>query len=206
MEHIVAYHYTSVEKFERIVKSNFLRFSRLEDANDRRERYAKLNDEIFSSHHYICTCTRYNNAALWYHYADKHNGVCIELNIPEQLFHAVRINYKTPNTINKNNINITPEEAKQYLSHKSKCWIYEEENRLFYIGDNKKQDKEGYFGIDNCLTYISKIILGNNLSIENLSKETITYLKSLKEHNKLYIISWEKEDGTPIKCLNPLLK
>lgn len=205
MEDIVAYHYTSVEKFEKIIESNFLRFSRLEDANDKRERYAGLNDDIFSSHYYISTCAQFNNAAMWYHYANKHNGVCIEFKFPAQTFEVVSIDYETPYSIDKNKIGITPEEAKEYLSHKSKCWIYEEEKRLFYIKKDKKQDKEDYYGMDNCLDYIGKIILGNNVNVDNLSEKTISFLKSIKGKNELYVISWEREDGRLVECLNPSL-
>ena len=70
---------------------------------------------------------------MWYHYANIHNGVCIELKIPKHMFEVVKMGYDTKYTIDRNKIHITTEEAKKFLSHKSICGKYEDEKRIFYI-------------------------------------------------------------------------
>lgn len=110
------FHYTNIQTFEAIVKSGFWRFSSLEDANDKRERYSNLNDDIFAECHYICASRNNTNAALWHHYANKHNGVCIEIEISSKDWKPTEIKYDGKRQ-DLNDASITIDEAREYLTH-----------------------------------------------------------------------------------------
>lgn len=192
------YHYTSISAFESIIKSDFWRFSSLEFANDKRERYADLNDDSFSKCHYLCTSEDNNNPVLWYHYTNKYNGVCLKLDLKDDDFDFIRIKYDH-HSIRKN-IKVPENKAKEYLSHKSKHWAYENEIRAFYKGEPDELD--GMLGIKNAKDLIKNIVIGNDVKYDTLTKETISYLKTFLNAKKLYGIFWEDGEGKTIN-INP---
>lgn len=197
------YHYTKISNFESIIQSDFLRFSNISNANDKRERYAELNDDIFKKCYYFCTTKCNVNAALWHHYANEHNGVCLELNLPDEDFDFNPIEYDGM-IEDLNEVGISIGNARRFLSHKSKYWMYEEEIRAFY----KKipsVDNEGAYGINNASKYINSVVVGNGVRYEGLGEKTINTLKELKAKKKLFVISWYEGVGKVIENLSPKL-
>lgn len=82
-----------------------------------------------------CFTRDYRNYLMWSHYANKHQGVCLESEVkPNALsdrYIVERINYsKTlPNLLNTNS---SDEQAKTFLLTKIRPWKYEKEVRLLY--------------------------------------------------------------------------
>lgn len=198
------FHYTNIQTFEAIVKSGFWRFSSLEDANDKRERYSNLNDDIFAECHYICASRNNTNAALWHHYANKHNGVCIEIEISSKDWKPTEIKYDGKRQ-DLNDASITIDEAREYLTHKSHCWRYEDEIRLFF-NNTPCKDNEGYIGIKDGLKLIKSVTIGNGVKYNQISENAIRYLKSLNQKNALFAISWNQGEGNIIENLSPILQ
>jgi hypothetical protein len=118
-----------------------------------------------------------NHPAMWAHYADNSNGVCIVIdkeafiaknkNILEKHFCKFEdVEYSLFNTPNDEQIDFkaeTPEEfimknwqALFFLKHKD--WENEDEHRLFIM------DYEGKLSIDGCIKYI---VLGRKLFLDN---------------------------------------
>lgn len=120
--------------------------------------------------HKICALTKnYHNPILWAHYANSFKGVCIEVEINEEILNPYEIRYLpfTPIVTNEyDNIINFPQEPDQWaisaLTRKFEDWAYEEEVRLLnnndspYIEDGV-QIKSILFGVHTSDTY-KKII------------------------------------------------
>lgn len=82
-----------------------------------------------------CFSKYYNEFLMWSHYADNHNGICIEVEIDDVLCSQNRIKIKDIEY--KNNIqmllkgNGTTPDAIELLSKKITKWEYEKEVRVF---------------------------------------------------------------------------
>ena len=95
-------------------------------------------------------------------------------------------------------------DAQNFLSHKTKCWRYEEETRCFFIGQPDFEDD--FAGIKNFLPLIKSIIIGNAFEYHLLSNETIQFLNKLKNDKNLYSISWYQGAGTKLIFQSPKLQ
>lgn len=78
-------------------------------------------------HTYICSLSKsYNNTLLWSHYADSHQGCCIEVEVTSPL--------QCSDVMYDPNLPVptgSPSDTIDVLSHKSPYWKYEDEVRYF---------------------------------------------------------------------------
>ena len=193
------FHYTSFDNFMKIIQSMSLRSSplfRMNDLNEANldfiqwdnflmtldaERYVKNECSV------ICFSKNYshgtycqegsNHPALWAHYADNSNGVCIVLDRDSLLeinrelllsifyrFESVKYDFNcAPNIpIIKEGLNIsefTHKYYKELFFKKHTDWSYEGEERFFV------EKSEVYLDIKGAIKYI---VLGGKVSKENL--------------------------------------
>jgi len=71
-----------------------------------------------------CFSTDYRHTLLWSHYADSHQGCCLEVEVTSKLKpHEVNYSPDTPNAARDN--------IERILTHKSTYWQYEKEVRFF---------------------------------------------------------------------------
>ena len=195
------FHYTSLESFKKILEDLTLlpsSFERLNDMNEGNVHNMNLSQNfmvMYNTDKYIkekCRIISFsqnydvngfgqegtNHPAMWAHYADNSNGVCIVIdkeafiaknkNILEKHFCKFEdVEYSLFNTPNDEQIDFkaeTPEEfimknwqALFFLKHKD--WENEDEHRLFIM------DYEGKLSIDGCIKYI---VLGRKLFLDNI--------------------------------------
>lgn len=195
------FHYTKFDKFKLIMKDLTLLPSSFESLNDMNEgnvHNMNLSQNfmlMYNTDKYIkekcriiCFSQNYdvngfgqegtNHPAMWAHYADNSNGVCIVIdkeafiaknkNILEKHFYKFEdVEYSLFNTLNDEQIDFkaeTPEEfimknwqALFFLKHKD--WENEDEHRLFIM------DYEGKLSFDGCIKYI---VLGRKLFLDNI--------------------------------------
>ena len=134
-----------------------------------------LNEKLSKSGIFSCSHNRHSRALrqpwLWSHYADKHKGICLIYNIPDQYvldqaMAAVPMDYKSNPLINfflkwgKSSRKLTAREfnddlAKKYLSIKDECWSYEDEYRLI-------KENPGEFQIER--SFLKYVCFGLNTS------------------------------------------
>ena len=194
------FHYTRLEKLLEILKDLSLQPSSFEKLNDLNEgKVSNINmDENFlvmygaekyinEKCHILCFSQNYNikihgicirqegtnHPAMWAHYADNSNGVCIVIDkkafvkknksILNSYFHKFKnVKYSYFNTPNDNYINKRATTAQDFIKDnwealfflKHKDWEEEDEHRLFIM------DYDGKLSIDGCIKYI---VLGWNL-------------------------------------------
>jgi len=86
---------------------------------------------------------------MWAHYGDKHNGVCLRFDVPDEL--VMQVSYE-PSRLkfdidpSKHNAGVTPEMVKSILLTKFEAWRYENEYRV--MSDLKTKDEDGRYYAD----------------------------------------------------------
>lgn len=128
-----------------------------------------------------CFSTDYRNTLLWSHYADSHQGCCLEVDVTSKL-EPYLVNYSQDIPEATRNI-------EEILTHKSMYWKYEKEVRYFKneILDNGNKAKPwihikikkvllGYrMSKTDVKFYISLIhsILGDNVEVRQINREEL---------------------------------
>jgi hypothetical protein len=82
----------------------------------------------------FCSLSASNNIDLmWAHYANGNRGICIGVTLKEtrRAGEAYWVNYDGPPNLIHNCDQNTQDRARKILRHKSDCWDYEEEVRVF---------------------------------------------------------------------------
>jgi hypothetical protein len=143
----------------------------------------------------ICCFTRnFNSILMWSHYANKHQGICLEFNKLEGQINTFDIHYTR--NFKKPDLFIDKEEALYHLIYtKSDSWKYERELRSFLkvesneinsrkIKYNPQSLKAIYFGVrseDSFMQQIKEIAIEKNPKIK-------FYRGKLKQHE--FGIDW----------------
>lgn len=153
------YHYTSFCSAECIIKSNKLKFGRLDKMNDVYEAYKHICDknlnadiDIKQIHKALLSYMQlsftqdgiykgYEISAMWGHYAEKGKGVCLVFDkkklikaLPDGLYHDevnYQIDFKGDITIDSSNLSESiGQNTNKFFFIKSKDWKYEQEYRV----------------------------------------------------------------------------
>lgn len=191
------FHFTSLKSFANILEDMTLQLSSFENLNDLNEGnvhnmnmnenfevmyqakdYIKKHCHIlsFSQNYNICGYEQEgsNHPAMWAHYAENSNGVCIVLdketfikknkNILNSHFYRFEdVLYDIFNTPNVESINYNEKTPQEFVKNNYKAlffikhidWKNEDEHRLFIM------DYDGKLSINGCIKYI---VLGEKLS------------------------------------------
>ena len=197
----VLFHYTKFEKFKLIMEDLTLlpsSFERLNDMNEGNVHNMNLSQNfmiMYNTDKYIkekcriiCFSQNYdikgfgqegtNHPAMWAHYADNSNGVCIVIDkeafisknkdIFENHFYKFEdVEYNLFNTPDDEKIDFEAETEQEFIKKnwkplfflKHKDWENEDEHRLFIM------DYDGKLSIDGCIKYI---VLGRKLFLDNI--------------------------------------
>ena len=196
----VLFHYTKFEKFKLIMEDLTLlpsSFERLNDMNEGNVHNMNLSQNfmvMYNTDKYIkekcriiCFSQNYdikgfgqegtNHPAMWAHYADNSNGVCIVIDkeafisknkdiLDNHFYKFEDVKYSLSNTPDDEKIDYeakTPEDFiiknwQDLFFLKHKDWENEDEHRLFIM------DYDGKLSIDGCIKYI---VLGRKLFLDN---------------------------------------
>ena len=194
------FHYTCLESFKKILEDLTLlpsSFERLNDMNEGNVHNMNLNQNfmvMYNTDKYIkekcriiCFSQNYdinsfgqegtNHPAMWAHYADNSNGVCIVIDkeafisknkdiLDNHFYKFEDVKYSLSNTPDDEKIDYeakTPEDFiiknwQDLFFLKHKDWENEDEHRLFIM------DYDGKLSIDGCIKYI---VLGRKLFLDN---------------------------------------
>ncbi len=161
---MIVYYFTSAKYGIENLKRRRLKvsdFSNLNDPfellgiemRDKEVRKAVIFEKLKMSKKYglLCFSEDKYNPVQWAHYADKHKGVCLGLDIPEKKLRKVK--YVTERlareTLNQSDRN------EQLLTTKFNHWSYEQERRLIIKLNDTSINDSGlrfeYFGTDMAL-------------------------------------------------------
>lgn len=120
------------------------------DLSDRTHRMAvRMTRDYFSrTWGMLCFSSNWRDPVLWAHYADKHKGICIGFDIPDEMNITKRVNYVSERLPFPESLSIEHSDALLYTKYSS--WAYEEEVRVFLTIED--QENGLYFrGFDDSL-------------------------------------------------------
>lgn len=194
------FHYTRFERCLEILDNLTLRpssFGGLNDMNEGNVNNMNMNENfmvMYDAEKYInercrllCFTQNYdiegygqegtNHPAMWGHYADNSNGVCIVIDkeafikknqaiLDSHFYRFDDVEYNIFNTPQDDKINYTAKNARDFIKDnwsalfflKHKDWENEDEHRLFIM------DYDGDFSIDGCIKFIA---LGRKLFLDD---------------------------------------
>ena len=146
----------------------------------------------------ICSFSKdYRHTLLWSHYADSHQGCCLEVEVTSKM-HRYEVNYSS--TLPK----AKHDDVIQLLTHKSQYWDYEKECRYIKDDVNDKGNKTRPFlsikiskiflgirmPLNDVRFYTSLIhsILGNDIEVRQIKKEELDtgYIRQQVLSNDLF--------------------
>ena len=211
---MLLYKYFGRNDFEPVARKNLLWFSSLEKANNKRERYSNVSNYLnVSSEKFLCMSCDYANLAMWYHYANRSDGLCVEFSFPEDAFSCVCIEYLNPRIkAEAQRLSNYDMSARDYLSKKSWEWRYEDEVRVFCnVNDYKdlfqlkdeRNDEEGVLDIGN---YTQRIFLGDSFNYAEVQLDAARFLYEKYQYQLLKVLT--KQHGyveSVLDCLSPEL-
>ncbi|MEI0702624.1 DUF2971 domain-containing protein, partial [Brachyspira intermedia] len=201
------YNYTRVNKDTlRSILNNTLWCSNTKNFNDpvdpyirnfRKEEQNKFYDYLLEKIKIACLTTHNDNTLMWSHYADKHQGICIEYDINKILnenndkilikkisYNKIMISYDTFINKQKKSINSvlidnkTIDNITDLFTIKSKEWEYEDEYRILFYDEENKNPNGTLINLP-----IKSICFGVQTSKED--KELVYNLvKSINEKNR----------------------
>jgi hypothetical protein len=115
---------------------------------DLRKAFRETKEELHKNKGLICFSKSWENPVLWSHYADKHRGICLGFDVPDQLLKPVDY---TPNPLKvahdgkRSRPQINQEFMDALLRTKFIDWKYEDEMRVFVQLDHKTIESGLYF-------------------------------------------------------------
>ena len=183
------FHFLSQKWALEALKTQTLKVSKYDDLNDPFELLAMSLDDrasrtvmnetkkkINSELRILCCSQRWQSPLLWGHYADKHKGIALELEIPsssvqEILYEKDRASIDLNALMNSANNAAKFEMLKMYTT-KYNQWSYEEESRIQFT--KNQLVRKGDFDFINLggEVKITGLVLGplNNITKSNIQK------------------------------------
>ncbi len=130
----------------------------------------------------LCLTSSYNNKLMWSHYADSHRGICVTLEVPDELIYPVHytrervyddtdvdtlLKQKNKRAVKKNlekSYNMVKEKKLGYI--KDSTWVYENEYRVVFYND----EREKLIDKTKLKVKVHKVYLGNCIKSDNETK------------------------------------
>lgn len=196
-----AYHLTSEKYALQSMRDFRLKLALLEDMNDPfelmalearslqdRSFFKQLKADMHQSVGVLCFSRSWRNPVLWSHYADKHRGICLGFDIPDE--HILKVDYRTTRLKAELEDRDTPPGEKniatRLISTKYSHWRYEDEVRLLYRLEQVEESDGLYFAPYYPWLTLREIIIGPRSDLvpqelrQNLSAhhETVAVFRS----------------------------
>lgn len=155
-----AYHLTSEKWGLQALRHRRLKLARLDDMNDpfellgvalrtRADRadFRRLKAELNETIGLLCFSRTWSNPVLWSHYADKHRGICLGFDVPDEWTKRVSYQGKRLEADAKRQLGTASEDTLGYrlLTTKYRHWRYEDEVRMIIRLEHAATDGELHF-------------------------------------------------------------
>jgi hypothetical protein len=140
-----------------------------------RKKINKLTRDLTAQHGMLCFSAAWNDPVIWAHYSDKHRGICLGFNVPDD--RLTRVKYvKDRLSPSKDTFSLADLVGTKYMN-----WAYEEESRMLLL---LKEAEDGIyyhdFGHD---LKLAEVIAGHRCTTPRVGVERA--LGDLKGHVKL---------------------
>jgi hypothetical protein len=142
------YHFLSGDDALDDISNRHLKLSEIDKLNDPFELWCtaqgdkelrrdlrKWKAEMAEKYGMLCFCLHWHNPVLWSHYADRHRGICLGFDVPDNSIKAVQyVASRTPLRFP-----LTEAAIQKLLFTKYRDWNYEEEWRGWFRLDTRDQ-------------------------------------------------------------------
>ena len=92
----------------------------------------------------LCFSFKWSNPLLWAHYTDKHKGICLGFDLPDE--HIRHVAYVSTRLPFPNPSDLNERRAQDWLFTKFSGWCYEAECRVFAKLDHEDEDGNYFAG------------------------------------------------------------
>jgi len=174
------YHYLETKWALDDIRRGRLKLSTIEDMNDPYEGFSVCSDhevtqaalektlwELVNKYIALCFSLSPNNILMWSHYGEKHKGICLGFDVPDEFTRPVEYIHNVQavgNMIVERREDVSDEKGNkivdQQLGAKFDGWCYEQEVRV-HLGRNEKDEETGqYFREFNEHLVLKEVIAG----------------------------------------------
>ncbi len=183
------------------IKNSRIKVATIEDLNDpfelnaakqpdkrMRRVFRGFKGDMHAKFGLICFSKVWSNPVMWSHYADKHKGICLGFDVPED--YLIKVEYVDSRIAiefdDESKENINSNFVQKLFSTKFIDWSYEKEKRMFVTLEETDEESENYFYPFGDDLVLREVILGSRstssvkeiLNILGATKEVVTVQKS----------------------------
>jgi hypothetical protein len=174
------YYFTTQKHGIEAIKNERLKISRIDELNDpfefmalalgRENRHFWRNWKKTMSERFglICMSQGWHHPLMWSHYADKHQGLCLCLDVGESV--ATKVQYRdtrlTLSDIGRNNLSeLKDADMEKILHTKFSDWKYESEFRIFCQLEEQDSESGLYFLPFSRSLKLTQVIVGERSTV-----------------------------------------
>lgn len=134
-----------------------------------RRAFQKVKDQQHQGTGILCFARSWRNPVMWSHYANRHKGLCLGFDVPDELL--TEVEYRSKRT--KPNLPLLVAGGEAAASHMQKLlttkfshWRYERESRVFVRLDPTTEDENSLYFYDfSDQMKLSEVIVGINCTV-----------------------------------------
>lgn len=145
-----------------------------------RRDFQKAVENFSQKYGILCFSQKYSNPVQWSHYADKHKGICLGFDVPDEKL--LTVSYSSERAIQKAELtlsdNIDQNMLTSLLSVKYYHWNYEHEVRRLLPLSKKARDGDYFFEPFSADLKLKQVIVGARSTISRI--QVLDALDSLK--------------------------
>jgi hypothetical protein len=194
------YHFVNKEYGLENIQKRRLKIATLNELNDPfelfgvefsdpsvRSAFYAMKNELAQNRGLLCFSKSWHNPVQWSHYADKHKGLCLGFDVPDESLGDV--NYSRKRLVTdieklKSPRQLAPTAAKKFLFTKYHHWKYENEIRSFVTLEEIDEEKQMYFADFSNKLSLKEVIVGSMSDITR--KELANCLGDLRGQIKSF--------------------
>jgi len=120
--------------------------------------HASQRKEISSKYGMISFSEDYRSPLMWSHYAEKHAGICLGFEVPDDMLLKVR--YRKDRFKLDGKSSLTKRDIENLLTVKFSEWRYERERRILSSLSSATKDGDKYFDLFGPKLQLREILLG----------------------------------------------
>lgn len=133
-----------------------------------RRAFQATKEELSRNRGILCFSTKWSNPVQWSHYADRHRGMCLGFEVPDE--HLVPVSYTAKRLVREAEqllaIGSTDESTmRRFLSTKYAHWKYENEVRCFVSLEDVNPDSGLFFADFSDDLRLVQVIVGARSSV-----------------------------------------
>jgi hypothetical protein len=162
------------------IRRGRLKFSKIDDMNDPYEARSVFShhsgtqsamertvEELFKRYGALCFSRTWDNILMWSHYGDKHKGICLGVDVADEITRSVEYEsepHEAGNLIVENRSDFSQEEGTKIIDRlfgmKYAAWFYEQEVRVNGRREEVDEETGQYFGEFNGRIKLKEVIAG----------------------------------------------